>query len=164
MYSTQPYEVVPAAKLLADEDARLRAATEAPRSFFVVTTEQGRRRRLDVAAVNFASYELDARTLAAALSAAGGPAWDEASIARFLREADLLRYKTPASLETLARTCFPIDTTASFHAQLESLLQEILRLDGDVLRERPALDVELREAQRLAGAWADWIRRETSHP
>jgi hypothetical protein len=40
-------------------------------------------------------------------------------------------------------------------AGLSAFLQQLAEIDGEVLRERPALDIGLRESLRLAADWAD---------
>jgi len=158
-YGSEPVEIAAARKLLDAEDARLRAAPAAQttRTTFVVTTDRGHERKLDPGEINFARYVPDAPTLASMISPEGGKAWSAAAIAKFLQDADLLRYKTPGNLEELARTSVGADVDAvAVHRQLTDLLRQIATLDGELLRERPALDIELREALRLAAAWADW--------
>lgn len=157
-YPGKPFEVAAARKLIASEDARLRAAADNPaKSIFVVTTDQGHQRRLNLAEIHFARFAGDAAALAAKTGKAHEPAWPADRIESFLRLTDLLRYKTPNNVTALAREVFPPDDDpARFNRRLAELLQQIAALDGESLRERPGLDIELRESLRLAAAWADW--------
>jgi carboxyl-terminal processing protease len=162
-YPSEAFDLATVRKLVEAEDKRWHAAAApvSTRAPFILTGPDGRRRRLDLAAVDFHRYLLDAPQLARQLAAGSEPAWTDAGVATFLREAHLLREKTPENLTRLARETFPTESAAQLHHRLEALFQQLADLDGDWFRGQTGLDVELREALRLAATWAD---RTPAHP
>lgn len=167
-FPTQPVEVAAARQLLAEQDTRLRHASEpgptAPaRRSFTRETDRGRLRELNLADIEFARFVSDAEALAATQSDAAHP-WAAADLAAFLRAVDLLRYRTPLTVENTARRLLPGGDEAGLHARLQHLFDAIARLDGELNRERVGLDVELREGLRLAGRWAELSRPPPTTP
>ncbi len=166
VFPTVPFETKEVRTTLHSLDARLRVATAGPdgllhrlhQGAFVLETETGRWRKLRLESFEFSQYVSDAGSLAAALSAAGGPVMTEAAIRKFLERSSLLEYPTERELLELASDLVdPEASPAVRRSNLEALLREITILDNSLRRDRPVLDVPLREALRIAAHWASLL-------
>lgn len=122
---------------------------------FVIETERGHLRKLRMDEIDFQNYSGDAVVLAAAFSAATGTTASAAAITTFLEELSLLEHKTDIPVLAAARKISAATLTEeSTRHGTEALLTRLTELDGEMKRERPGLDVPLRESLRLVSEWA----------
>lgn len=171
-YPTQAHEIAAVRSAREVHEARLRAADRDGRpslhqlqqGSFIVETDQGRRRKLRLDGLEFQNFSGDTATLAAAFSAGAGFRASPAAIAALLGDLSLLEHKTDAAVLAAAGKLSggTLDEDAARRG-VEAMLGRMTELDGDLLRERPALDVPLRESLRLAADWADLIESNSAH-
>ena len=164
-YPTEPFEIESVEKAQKIHEAKLRSTVvdgqpllhRLHQGSFVVETREGHLRKLRLDAVDFGNYSGDTIALAAAFSAGSQTAVTPAATGRFLNEISLLEHKTDSGiLSAAAKLSGKSATDESTRRGTESLLAKLTELDGGMLRERPGLDVPLRESLRLAAAWAEW--------
>ena len=164
-FLTEPYEIKAVQLARETHEAKLRAASTGSRlrqGSFLVETDRGHLRKLRLDAVDFFNYSGDTQELATAFTSGSGSATSPAAVDVFVRNISLLEHKTDAAILAAARSLpnGTVDAGAVLRGT-EALLVRLTELDEEMLRERPALDVPLRESLRLAAEWADW---NESHP
>jgi hypothetical protein len=145
---------------LARQKSLQEKATAAARitgSIFWGRTAEGSLQEVPLSYFDFRRATGDAPALARSFAAASGHAIEAPEIAALLRDLSQLPDPTEAGL----RSCFLQHIPSSIlapdrlEAGLSAFLQQLAEIDGEVLRERPALDIGLRESLRLAADWAD---------
>ncbi len=116
----------------------------------------GRPCEIHLDAIDFRRFSGDAGALARAFSAGYGRPTDDATIAGILVELGLIEKRTDdAVFACFARNLGgPPADRAALVKGVDAFLRGLTEIDGELLRERPALDVPLRESLRLAAAWA----------
>ena len=162
-YPTVAYEINAVQAALQRHETMLRAVTNpvastVPRlrqGTFRVETTQGRLRKLPLDAINFLNFCGETAALATAFSAGSGYATQAADVEIFLRQIALLEHKTDKNILAAASQISggTLDPEAARRGT-ESLLLRLAEIDGDLVSDRPALDVPLRESLRLAAEWA----------
>ncbi len=165
-FPTQPLEIAAVQSSFATHEAKLRATRLANgeplqnhllQGGFFVTTDQDRLREVRLDDIGVTTYYGDTSALAAAFSGATGHPLKAETGRRILEELGLLEDKTDtAFLAAVSRVTGGDLTAAEVRRGTEALLRRLSELDGEMLRERPSLDVPLREAQRLTAVWAEW--------
>lgn len=122
----------------------------------MVETDGGNLRKLRLDMIDFQTFSGDTEALALAFSNGAGHPASAADMAIFLREISLLEHKTDMTVLATARriSSGTLDEDA-VRRGTESLLHRLTELNGDMLRERPGLDIPLRESLRIAAAWAE---------
>jgi carboxyl-terminal processing protease len=163
-YPTQPLEIsaVKAAQEAHEGRLRARAQVDGPshlrNGVLVVETDHGHLRELSLQAFDFTSFLGDTEALAEVFSHGSGQAVTAAELRAMLQRFSLLEDRTTgAVLAAAARIAGKPLEPAAARQGTEALLRRAVELDPELRRERPALDVPLRECLRLGAAWADLI-------
>ena len=163
-FATDPLEIALLQPELAAHQAKLRAATgedgktllhHLQHGMFTVETDRGHLRRLRLEAIDFREFSGNAAELAAAFSAGAGVAATPEEIRLVLQDLALLEHKTDdAVLDCFAKRIAggKLEKTA-VTLGAEALFDRVAMIDEEMLRERPGLDVPLRECLRLAADW-----------
>ncbi len=145
------------ANAAAASDAALRAQAATSFASVVVETETRRARKLRASQIDFTRFSGDSAALATAFARGAGRAPDPALVSEALRDFTLQTERSPLAW----RACFRTRLVTSEWSEeqldrgLAALLAALPDIDPELKRERTALDIPLREALRLAAAWAD---------
>ena len=123
---------------------------------FLAHTPDGQPREVRLGNVDFRQFAGDAPALCAAFAAATGQSADVAEFATLLPELALLPEVNEAAIRGCFLQHFPAERldSARLELGLVAVLQKLAEIDGELLAERPALDIGLRESLRLAADWA----------
>jgi hypothetical protein len=165
-YATEPLEIALLQPGLAAHQAKLRTALgnggqppphRLQRSSFIVETDQGRLRALCLDDIDFRNFYGDATALAAAFSAGAGASVTPEQIKLVLEDLHLIEHRTDDNVVTAFANRIANEAISrnQLRQGVEQLFQCMAEIDGDMRRERPALDTPLREGLRLAAAWAN---------
>jgi hypothetical protein len=128
------------------------------RNAFFVETDGGRLREIPLENLGVTAFYGDTATLAEAFSAAAGKTITDGDARRILEELALIEHPDETTLLAAAGRIAGRDASdPTVRAGTEALLARLCTLDGEMTRERPALDIPMREGQRLAADWAGWL-------
>jgi carboxyl-terminal processing protease len=163
-FPNEPVEIAAVRSVLAASESRMRQPLPdgTPRSghlhggTYCGELPGGRPSEIRLDAIDFRRFSGDVGPLAKAFSAGCGRPTDDATIAGILVELSLIEKRTDdAVFARFARNLGgpPVDR-AALGRGIDAFLRGLTGIDSDLLRERPALDVPLRESLRLAAAWA----------
>jgi len=161
-FPTEPFEIKAVQSARETHEARLRAVDGGPPlrqlrdGAFLVETDRGHLRKLRLDAIDFQNYSGDTEGLATAFSGASGHPVNVEAIGRLLQELSLLEHRNDAAVLAAAGKLTgekPVEDAS--RRGTEALLSRLTEIDHELILERPALDVPLRESLRLAAAWAD---------
>ena len=165
-YPTEPVELSLLQPARAAHEAKLRAARDRDgqpllnrlhHGRFTVETDAGHLRQLWLDGLPFGDFTADAAELATAFAKGSGFGPDPAAVRLVLQDLTLLDHRTDEAVAACFAMRMPgaqADSTAGRHG-IEALLRRLTEIDEALRRERPGLDVPLREGLRLAALWAD---------
>lgn len=163
-FVTEPLELALLAPAYAAHEAKLRAAKgedgqlllhRLHHGLFTVETDKGHLRRWRLDAIRFHDFTGDVRQLADAFSLAAKTPVEPADIALVIQDLDLLEHKSDEAVLgcfTMRLARGNLDKAAITHGA-EALFLQLTVINGEMVRERPGLDVTLRECLRLAADW-----------
>jgi carboxyl-terminal processing protease len=125
--------------------------------FFYEVEPGGQVREVRIDTLDFDAFAADRAALAGVWTQATNLPMTEAQAAAILADLKDRRQSPDEAPEVPA--IFRRQTGAQVDARLltagmEAFLKKAIELDGDVLRERPGMDVSLRESLRIAADWA----------
>jgi carboxyl-terminal processing protease len=125
--------------------------------FYYEVAPGGLIREVRIDALDFEAFTADRAALAGAWTQATKLPMPDAQAAAIL--ADLKRRRRTPEEAPDVPAIFRRQTGAQMDAHIladgiEAFLKKAIELDGDVLRERPGMDVSLRESLRVAADWA----------
>jgi carboxyl-terminal processing protease len=166
-YPTEPLDLGAAKAAYEAHEVKLRASPQPRlnhlhRGAYCIATDRGHLREIRLEALPLTAYYGDGAELAAAFTAAAGLPLDAAQARRLLEQISTLETKTDNSLlEAVGRVIGGTAESDQIRRGLEGLLGRLVALDRELHRERPGFDIPLREAQRLAAAWAAWTDQTT---
>lgn len=143
------------------------ASSEALRAFdpaaleaaVIIETDARQRRKLRASQVDFTRFTGDSEALATAFSRGAGQTLSPTVLAEALRDFTLCEERTPAAW----RECFRMHLSAAEWTDdrlargLSALLAAVPEIEPEMKRERTALDIPLRQALRIASAWAETL-------
>lgn len=123
---------------------------------FLPLTPEGRPQEVRLASVDFRQFVGDVPALAGAFAAATGQAADVAEFTLLLPELALLPECNEAAIRSCFLQHFPAERLAPelLDRGIGAVLQQFTEIDAELLAERPALDIGLRESLRVAADWA----------
>ena len=115
-------------------------------------------RRLWLDQIEYHRFLGDSEALATAFSTGFGKPVTPAQIHHALQLLSLLEEHT----ESQIFSCFAFDDTdkadpITIRKGFEAMVLRMVEIDRELRRHRPALDVQLREGQRIAAYWADTL-------
>ena len=127
----------------------------------MMETAQSTLREIPLSSLNFEEFLGDTEMLAQAFTTATGAQTSTTEIELLLHELDWQENVTNDSLveSALARIAALKEDRLLATTGIEALLGQLVELDGEALRERPGLDVPLRESLRLTADWASWLAK-----
>jgi len=162
-----PSEAINLAAITANAKASSAALRAIDRSTLpaavIVETESRQLRKLRASQVDFNRFSGDTAALATAFSRATGQPIPHTVIAEALRDYSLRTERTPAAwLDCFSTRLDRADwSDEEIRRGLAALLHALPEIEPEISRERIALDIPLRQALRIAGAWAD-LRSSTN--
>ncbi|MFT3870336.1 MAG: carboxy terminal-processing peptidase [Nibricoccus sp.] len=132
---------------------------------FLFKTDQDKPRLLWLEQFEFRRFLGDASTLAIAFSEASGTTITAQQMRQALQAIDRLENTTENDVLTcLSRQAPSVTTPSALREGLEAMLLRMTELDGDLRRHSAALDVQAREALRLAASWANDLPSASATP
>jgi carboxyl-terminal processing protease len=165
-FPTRPLEIGSVQAAQAAHETRLRTLSKSAgrpllhrlrRGEFFVETDQGRFREIALDDIGVTAFYGDTSTLADAFASAGHPL-GSAGARRILEELGMLEHPTETTLlAAVGRVVGRNPSEPEVQRGTEALLRRLTELDGEMCRERPGLDIPLRESLRLTATWADWL-------
>lgn len=167
VFATETIEIASVQTAIKAHRARLATLTTASGSpglnhlehgAFIIKTEIGALRRLWLDQIEYHRFLGNSEPLAAAFSAGYGQHVTPAQIHHALQLLSLLEEHT----ESQVLKCFEFDDNSkadpvAIRKGFEVMLLRMVETDDELRRHRPALDVQLREGQRLTAYWADTL-------
>jgi len=125
---------------------------------FIFKTEKGMLRRIWLDQFEFDRFFGDSEPLAAAYSTGSGQPMTAAQMRQILKTLALLEEHTEQNIFKCFAPPAPHETDlVATRKGLEAMLLRVTEIDAELLRHRPALDVQVRESLRIATAWADTL-------